>query len=282
MVYVDALPQPTEQTLFPQRVHTTVGSSGAGKALNCGRLQPTTFFGMVGDDAEGAQIVDFFGEQPVRFLRQIDPTGSKRHFNLMAADGQRLSIFLHGGMQAPLSDWAFLQAELVAADYISIVAYPYTRSLLPLLSDIAAPLWLDVQTYDGQDPYWDDFIAAADVIQLSTARMPAYRDWMKRMIDAGKEAVVCTHGVRGATVLSTQEGWVETAATLSDNVVDTNGAGDGFFAGVLFGRSTGCDWETSMRYGAQVAKRVVESAELYNPHLSAAGLETSLRTSLDP
>ncbi len=34
MIYIDKFPRPETQTLFSQNIHETVGSSGAGKALN--------------------------------------------------------------------------------------------------------------------------------------------------------------------------------------------------------------------------------------------------------
>jgi acarbose 7IV-phosphotransferase len=38
MIHVDRFPQPEPQTMFSRRVHDTVGSTGAGKALNLSKL----------------------------------------------------------------------------------------------------------------------------------------------------------------------------------------------------------------------------------------------------
>lgn len=273
MVYVDAFPQPVEQSLFASRFHDTVGSSGAGKALNIGRLLPTTLFGLIGDDPYGRLVTDYFATQPVRFLHHLDPAGTKRHVNLMAANGERISIHVNSGTHDLAVDWTLLQDELASADYISITAYNYTRNLLPVIRDAGKPLWLDIHDYDGHNPHWADYIAAASVIQLSSSNFPAYRAWMQRQIDDGKEAVICTHGVRGATLLSAETGWLEIDAIPSQNVIDTNGAGDSFFSGVLYGRATHRDWLTSLRFGTLAAKMAVESAELYSPDLAPEQLQ---------
>lgn len=273
MVYVDAFPRPVEQTIFAHRFHDTVGSSGAGKALNVGRLLPTALFGLVGDDRYGDVLVDYFADQPVRFLYRVDPAGTKHHVNLMNPNGERISIHVNSGTHDLPVDWSFLLDELASADFITLTAYNYTRSLLPIIREMEKPLWLDIQDYDGQNPHWDDYIASATVIQLSSTNFPGYRGWMEKMVGTGKEAVICTHGVEGATLL-TAGGWLEVPAVLSANIVDTNGAGDSFFSGMLYGRAMGHDWLTSLRFGTLVARLTVESAELYSSALSPGRVHT--------
>ena len=61
MIYLGAFPQPEPQTVFSQGFHETVGSTGAGKALNLAKLGlDVTLHGMIGADDLGQKIRDYF------------------------------------------------------------------------------------------------------------------------------------------------------------------------------------------------------------------------------
>ena len=79
---------------------------------------------------------------------------------------------------------------------------------------------------------------------------------------AGARLAVCTHGPGGASGLSADSGWVEVAALTVDRVVDTNGAGDAFFAGVVTALADDSDLGTAMEAGAAQAARAVASPGL--------------------
>lgn len=72
---------------------------------------------------------------------------------------------------------------------------------------------------------------------------------------------MCTHGAAGAHVL-TEDGWVTAPAEPVEEVVDTNGAGDAFFAGFASGRADGLDVLACGRRGARRAAAAVASLEL--------------------
>ena len=49
MIYLDQFPQPTPQTVFSKGYHETIGSTGAGKALNLKKLGlDVTLHGLIG------------------------------------------------------------------------------------------------------------------------------------------------------------------------------------------------------------------------------------------
>ncbi len=73
--------------------------------------------------------------------------------------------------------------------------------------------------------------------------------------------MVCTHGARGATAL-TADGFLDVPAERVDDVVDTNGAGDGFFAGFLHAHLRGADLAEALAAGTAHAARVVRSPGL--------------------
>ena len=85
---------------------------------------------------------------------------------------------------------------------------------------------------------------------------------MSARVDAGARLVVCTHGSRGAVALTPEDGFVEVPAERVPHVVDTNGAGDGFFAGFLDAHLRGAGVAEAMESGARHAARVVQSPDL--------------------
>lgn len=94
MIYLDEFPQETE-THRANYFQETVGSTGAGKTLNLGRLgMNVTFHAMIGQDRYGELIKETFTAEPVMFVYDVDSNGTERHVNLMNGDGERISIFV--------------------------------------------------------------------------------------------------------------------------------------------------------------------------------------------
>jgi sugar/nucleoside kinase (ribokinase family) len=85
---------------------------------------------------------------------------------------------------------------------------------------------------------------------------------MTRLHEAGRELVVCTRGADGALALTRDGRWLEIPAEPADRVVDTNGAGDAFLAGVVSGELRGLPIERSLTLAARVAALAVQSPEL--------------------
>ena len=73
---------------------------------------------------------------------------------------------------------------------------------------------------------------------------------------------MCTAGARGAVALGRDEGWVEVPAVPAVQVVDTNGAGDAFVAGMLRGHLDGLPLQACLRLGAAAGALAVTSAAL--------------------
>jgi sugar/nucleoside kinase (ribokinase family) len=74
----------------------------------------------------------------------------------------------------------------------------------------------------------------------------------------GKKLVICTHGKAGATLLSPEEGWIDLPA-LEVPVVDSNGAGDYFFAGFLAGWMNKESLGRCMEMGNEMGAQCVQS-----------------------
>ena len=100
---------------------------------------------------------------------------------------------------------------------------------------------------------------------MSSDKLTGYRDFMTQIIESGKKLVVCTHGKEGSTALTSDGKWLETPVIGDYTRLDTNGAGDGFFAGFLYGHSEGYDLPTCLRLGTIVGGLTVSSTELLAP-----------------
>jgi sugar/nucleoside kinase (ribokinase family) len=269
MIHLDRFPEPRPHTVFSQRYHETIGETGAGKALNLRKLGfDVTLHGLVGADTYGQRIEDHLRQQGIDFLRDIDPRGTERHVNLMNAEGGRISIYMAYATFEPVLDLSRLEALLPAHDYVVLNIINYARRLIPAVKRAGKELWCDIHDYDGRNEYHGDFIEAADCVFMSSDAMSDYRPFMEHLIRRGKKLVVCTHGRHGSTALTSEGRWIDTPIVPGYTVQDTNGAGDAFFAGFLFGHARRYPIEQCLRLASIVGGLCVTSEELAAPPLS--------------
>jgi len=275
-IHLDHLPQPHPQTVFSKRSHETVGSTGAGKALALHRLGlRTTLHALWGDDACGQSICSYFDAEGLPYLHDIDPLGTERHVNLLDDEGRRISIYMHSASFEPTINLQTLLPLLESCDVLVLNIINYARHLIDQARRLGKPIWCDIHDYDGFQMYHQDFIRAADVVFLSSDAMPDYREYMQQLADEGKRIVVCTHGKRGATAL-VDGVWLQQPA-LRVPAVDSNGAGDNFFAGYLYGYLRGYPPHKCMQMATITAATCVGSPELIALDLSADRIERRWR-----
>ncbi len=266
MVYLDRFPHAEPQTVFARGMHETVGSSGAGKALNLRRLGvDVDLWARIGDDEPGRKVRDAIEGEGIRFLTEPDPLGTARHVNLMDAAGERISIFGNAGTLTGDVDVAPVVPLLEGADLVSVTILDHCRAFLPLVRTLDVPVWVDIHDYDGANPYHDEFVDAANHLIMSTVAMGDWRAFAESRIEAGTHVVVCTHGADGASAISPAGIWVEVPAVPVDRVVDTNGAGDAFFAGFALAQASGAGLEDAMVAAARHAAHAVTSVDLAGP-----------------
>ncbi|MGP4843979.1 carbohydrate kinase family protein [Marinobacter sp. 1Y8] len=234
IIHLDTLPTGEPQTLWPSESYKAVGSTGAGKALNLAALgYPVTLHTLLGRDAEGEHIRRHLNRSNITLLVNETDTPTEQHTNLMAADGGRISLFTQPPATPATLDWRPVEEAMGQASCVVVNILAYTLPALAIARQSAIPLWTDLHDYDGQTPHHQPFIDAADVLFLSSDRLTDYRAFMTSQIATGKTLVVCTHGDKGATLLSHTGEWIEQPALKVSQVVDTNGAGDAFFSGFL-------------------------------------------------
>jgi sugar/nucleoside kinase (ribokinase family) len=274
MLYVRDFPRPAPQTVFTRDYHETVGSTGSGKALNLGKLGfAVTLYGMIGQDHHGEWIKEYFARENVPFIYDVTSLGTERHVNLMDDEGKRISTISRSGGSPEKVDYERIESLVTRSDYVALNIVDYCRGMVPLIKAHHKEIWCDIHDYDGTNAYHYDFIDGADYIFMSSDAMPDYRPFMQALIERGKKLVVCTHGREGATALTPGGGWVETPAIASYAKLDTNGAGDAFFSGFLYGHSRRFRLEACLRLASVVAGLCVTSSELALPSLSAKLVE---------
>lgn len=274
IVHLPQLPGPEPRTIHQAGFHEGTGSTGAGKALNLQRLDvPLFLYSTAGDDTWGQLIREHLERAGVPFYFDTDPAGTERHVNLMDAEGKRISIFITQASEKIDFSEAVIQQQLDEAGLVVLNILSYCRHLIPLVKAAGKPVWTDLHDYDGQNPYHGDFMDASDYIHLSSDLLPDYRPLMEKWIREGKKLVICTHGKAGATALLPTGEWIEQAALLDFPYVDSNGAGDAFFSGFLYGWMQHLPANQCMQYGAITAALCVGHTELANPRLNPGLLE---------
>jgi acarbose 7IV-phosphotransferase len=278
IVYLPELPGNQPQTIHNAPFRETTGSTGSGKALNLTKLGvPNTLYSVLGDDVYGEKIIRHLQQSGVAFFYDIDPAGTERHINIMDEEGRRISMFITQSSETLHFSTAKIESAIQQSDIIVLNIIGYCRQLIPLLTNCNKPVWTDLHDYDGSSAYHTDFIDASQYIHLSSDNLPDYFPVMERLIAAGKQLVICTHGKEGATLLTKDGIRIEQPAILSYPMVDANGAGDSFFSGFLYGWLNGEAPVRCMQMGAVCAGLCISDQELASRLLSPAYVEAALR-----
>lgn len=274
IIYVTHLPEARPGTIFSKGSIDTVGSTGCGKVISLQKLgMETTFHAMLGNDRSGDLVKEAIRQSGSNFMHDVDSQGTEEHVNIMDEDGGRVSIYTKYSTFEPELDWDTFEPVIAGSEYVVLNIINYVRNLIPIAKKYQKEIWCDIHDYDGTSEYYNDFLEAADYIFMSSDRMEDYRDFMEQMIKANKKLVVCTHGKNGATALSADGQCIELPVIENYERVDTNGAGDNFFAGFLYAHSKGHELEICLKYGTLVAGLCICSEDLVNQVLSEELIE---------
>lgn len=235
IVELEALPEPRPHMVFAEDHWRTLGGTSAGKSLHLAALGvATTCVVATGDDADAVAITAELTAAGITVLGIEGSGPSEHHLNLMTRAGERLSIYLDAAPTAeptPL-DRARVAAELAEARLVALDLAPLGLALLPQVGAAGLPVWVDLHDYNGSSAFHEPFIAAADVVLMNGDGMPDPVAFLRGRVAAGAFAGICTLGADGAVGVAA-DGQVVRVEAVPVEVVDTNGAGDAFTAGVM-------------------------------------------------
>lgn len=247
-------------TVFATDTYKVPGGTGLGKAVNLSALgHRVVFQTAMGRDPAADEVRSYLKMFDLEFLDELSDQATEQHVNIMLANDQRISIYT---APPPASTAVQMDQTLKAMSEASIIApsiLPYVKDLLPAAQSFNAPIWVDLHNYDGSDPYHRPFIDAADVLFVSCERLSDPEAFIQSQIDDGKAFVVATDGKRGAICMDQAGRWYEQGAISVDQVIDTNGAGDAFFAGFAHAYLNSDVIDACMTAGAQMGARAVQS-----------------------
>ncbi|WP_432921683.1 carbohydrate kinase family protein [Microbispora sp. CA-135349] len=264
-VYVPELPLPYADTYAVPPVVDRIGNTGAGVALGCHALGlRVKFVDLIGDDPQGALIRGHLAARGVDFTHAVSEAGTRRSVLLVGPDGRRLSLFdprVVPGQRMPAG--LYLPA-LRAARHVHVSIVDFARHVYADIPD-GTTVSTDLHDWDGENPHHEDFAYSSDLVFLSATKLGGRREEVMRAIaERGRASVVvCTAGAEGCHVLAVPErsrgeipeqgrGEVRhfPAEPLPGPMADSDGAGDAFVSGFLYGRLTGRPLEECVRLGA--------------------------------
>ncbi|CBG69155.1 MULTISPECIES: adenosine kinase [Streptomyces] len=253
IVYVPELPLPFADSHLVPAIETRAGQTGDFLAVAAHALGLRTHhLDLLGDDHEGDLVRALHRDRGVPLTEGPLPGGTRRAVNLVGPDGRRCSLYDGSRSQQvdELPPDAVRALARVSRHVHVSISQPCAASL-PLLHELGVPVSTDLHDWDGSDPYHEEYAHAADLVFLSAARLTDPERTMRRITERGRaRTVVATDGARGAYHLVDGALSHVPPVTPPSPVVDSNGAGDAFAAGYLFGRLTGEPPHRCALYGA--------------------------------
>ncbi|MEU4017277.1 PfkB family carbohydrate kinase [Microbacterium sp. NPDC028030] len=261
IVVLDRLPEPVPHMQFAEETWETVGGTSAGKALSLTALgRAVDLYALAGSDAAGERVRAALqaGGVPVRW----GEGATERHLNLMTRDGARVSLYLSTPTATAGEDDAWVRDRMREAGAVVLDLAAEPLRLLPMARETGVPIWVDVHDYDGETEFHRPFLAAADAVFCNADRLPDPVAFLRARIAAGASLAVCTLGAEGAVAVDA-EGVEHRVAAAPVEVIDTNGAGDAFLAGVLDARLDGAEVAVALEAGARTAASVLRSRHLH-------------------
>lgn len=283
MVYVDALPQGSSATIFEAREAESVGSTGVGKSMALAGFgcQPRLHCAL-GRDEHGSRVIAACEARGISVIVDAQDAATPHHLNIMDSLGGRFSIFLSNGAAEPRIDEDRIAQEIATAETIFLSLCASSKMLLHLLDGAEAEILLDLHDYDGANPWYDAFIARADVIQLSDVSLSDPDPVVRRLLSGRARQVVLTKAENGAEI-ATAQGRVVVPACPAQ-MIDSNGAGDAFSVALWYAQQSGLGGKEAGAFAAAAAAFALESCTLFPAQLTVAEIRqrASMRRGDEP
>ncbi|KKJ99904.1 carbohydrate kinase family protein [Micromonospora sp. HK10] len=256
-VRVPALPPAAADSLAVPPIDLRIGNTGAGVALAAHALGlRVTVVDVLGADPAGDVVRTALARTSVRTVLADAPAGTRRSVNLVDPAGRRMSLYDPRPWSGPAP---FAAAELTAlvrdAAHVHVSIMDWARDALPVLRAGLADgvvLSTDLHDWDGENDHHRPFADAAGLVFLSDVRLGDRAG--KVAAGLAPRTVLVTGGAAGSTLHAPDTPPIRVpAGTPPGPVVDTNGAGDAFAAGLIAARLRGGSPLDAARYAARVA-----------------------------
>ncbi|MGQ5262348.1 carbohydrate kinase family protein [Micromonospora sp. ZYX-F-536] len=257
-VRVPALPLPAADSHTVEPIELRIGNTGAGVAL-AGRALglEVRVIDTLGADPAGDLVRAALARAGVPAVLAEDLAGTRRSVNLVDPGGRRTSLYdprpwRGGDPPFPPAELAELVRE---ARHVHLSIMDWTVPLLPAVRaalPAGAMLSTDLHDWDGANPYHRPFAEVADLVLVSGVRLAEQAAVLAGAL--APRTLVVTRGADGAELHPGDGRAVPVPpATPPGPVVDSNGAGDAFAAGLIAGRLRGEPLADAARYAARVA-----------------------------
>lgn len=263
LVLLDDLPAPTPHMQFARGDWQTLGGTSAGKSLALTALgRRVRLRARVGSDAAGARICAALDGAGIGLEDLVATRISERHLNLMTPRGERVSLYL-STPEPPAND-ALVDPGTLFSDADAIVLDLSDEGLaaIPAARASGRPIWVDLHDWDGVQDFHRPFLDAAHAVLCSADRLDDTAAFLRSCVAGGVALAVCTSGAEGAIAIDAS-GELYTVPAAPVDVVDTNGAGDAFFAGVLDATLGGAAVQAALTAGALSAAAALRSRHLH-------------------
>ncbi|UUN30435.1 carbohydrate kinase family protein [Streptomyces sp. FIT100] len=256
VVRVGSLPVPLADSVGVPPITEWAGHTGGNVALGCRALGlGVTLLDFIGDDRPGTLVRERLAEGDVDFAHLLSPSGTRRAVNLVDATGRRMSFYDArdpGDLRMPRD---FYLSHLRRARHVHLSIVDFARFLYDDIAELGVPVSTDLHDWDGVDDHHREFALRSDVVFLSAAGAgERIASVMREILREGRaEAVIATAGAGGSYLMTRDGGRTPRpipATAPPGPVVDSNGAGDAFVCGFLYGRLAGRAAEDCARLGA--------------------------------
>ncbi|CAM5780591.1 carbohydrate kinase family protein [Cellulomonas persica] len=276
VVRLAELPEPYPHMVLASGHHDGLGGTSAGKSVTLAALGvPTTLVTTTGDDAFASLVLQALrsgrhGDRLRVVTRPARDGRTERHVNLVSDEGDRLSVYLELPTAPPPDDETL---DLVRTARTAVLDLAdSSRPLLAVARAAGVPVWCDVHDDDGVSDYARAFVAAADVLLVSDARLTDPGAYLSAAVAGGATLAVATRGERGA-IARDGDGWWEVGVADAGPLRDAEGAGDAFLAGLLHATLAGAPRAQALARAAATAAIAVASPGIGAPHVAAAAVE---------
>ncbi|MGW6912324.1 carbohydrate kinase family protein [Kitasatospora sp. NPDC054939] len=276
VVRVDRLEVPAGDSQYAPPIRDFAGHTGNGVALGAHHLGlRTAFIDHLGEDPQADLLLAEYARHGLHFDHLVSPHGTPRAVNLVDAEGRRFS-FYDGRHPADLRlprEFYLPYAERSRHVHLSITGP--NRDMYEDLRRLGRTTSTDLHDWDGRNPHHRHYAVNSDLVFLSVAGCRGRHEEVMRavLVEGRATAVVATAGAEGCYLL-TRGGPLQHLPAVDPGlpVVDTNGAGDAFVSGFLWGRLQGRPPLECARLGTYAGARACTAAGTHTAFVTPAEL----------